>query len=293
MLKLLIVNRAYSLIGLLELNVVVDYNVDFDEIHTEFCKQFNEKVKGSSFGGIIGPQMKVPGQCWKVSPLPGRMLAKHQDGLLDDSGKFGGKEVLSELGIKTKVEIVGYVIADSTSHDVVLKEKAKHVEAVIMNSGYHCGIFFSSSELSKGDVILRAGTILMDLLEYAQKLASKGDSNQQQNAQYFQSLIQQKNSPIKPDNKPKNNTPPLIGGLAPPAPSEITTNLTAPEVIGKKIDKRRLNRTGRTEQFATRVTKEWLEKVKNISQQEKLFQAEVLEKALASYEREKKRKMSK
>jgi len=59
------------------------------------------------------------------------------------------------------------------------------------------------------------GTILMDLLEYAQKLVNKGNNQQQQNAQYLQALIQQGSSPVKPvDNKqPGNNTPLLIGGL--------------------------------------------------------------------------------
>ena len=58
------------------------------------------------------------------------------------------------------------------------------------------------------------GTILMDLLEYAHKLLKSGDSSQQQNAQYLQTLIQQGSPPTKPDNKqPGNNTPLLIGGL--------------------------------------------------------------------------------
>ncbi|CAG8459772.1 6985_t:CDS:2 [Racocetra persica] len=53
----------------------------------------------------------------------------------------------------------------------------------------------------------------MDLLEYAQKLASQGNNQQQQNAQYLQTLIQS-NSPAKTDNKqPGNNAPLLIGGL--------------------------------------------------------------------------------
>src|SRR6185312_3593563 len=57
------------------------------------------------------------------------------------------------------------------------------------------------------------GTILMDLLEYAQKLVAKGDNNQTQNAQYLQALISN-NSPAKSDNKqPHNNTPLLISGL--------------------------------------------------------------------------------
>ena len=54
----------------------------------------------------------------------------------------------------------------------------------------------------------------MDLLEYAQKLVNKGNSSQQQNAQYLQSLVQQGSSAVKPDNKQlRNNTPLLVGGL--------------------------------------------------------------------------------
>jgi len=37
---------------------------------------------------------------------------------------------------------------------------------------------------------------------------------------------------------------------------EITSHLQTPEVIGGKLDKRTLRKTGRTEQFATRVSKE-------------------------------------
>jgi len=58
------------------------------------------------------------------------------------------------------------------------------------------------------------GTILIDLLEYAQKLLKSGNSSQQQNAQYLQSLVQQGSSSVKPDNKQNgNNTPLLVGGL--------------------------------------------------------------------------------
>jgi hypothetical protein len=57
------------------------------------------------------------------------------------------------------------------------------------------------------------GTILMDLLEYAQKLVSQGNNGQQQNAQYLQTLIQQGSSPVKDDKQPGNNVPLLIGGL--------------------------------------------------------------------------------
>ncbi|CAG8777921.1 555_t:CDS:2, partial [Ambispora leptoticha] len=42
---------------------------------------------------------------------------------------------------------------------------------------------------------------------------AKGNNQQQQNAQYLQSLIQQGSSPVKNNNQPSNNTPLLVGGL--------------------------------------------------------------------------------
>ena len=70
----------------------------------------------------------------------------------------------------------------------------------------------------------------------------------------------------------------------PPTLLETTSNLQLPEVIGEKVDKRSLRKTGRTEQFATRVSKEWLEKVKGIAENENLKLVEVLEKLLDCYE---------
>ena len=75
---------------------------------------------------------------------------------------------------------------------------------------------------------------------------------------------------------------------APPTLTETTSNLQLPEVIGEKVDKRTLRKTGRTEQFATRVSKEWLVKIKEIAAQEKLKNVEVLEKALECYEKHRK-----
>jgi hypothetical protein len=74
----------------------------------------------------------------------------------------------------------------------------------------------------------------------------------------------------------------------PPTLDETTSHLQTPEVIGGKIDKRTLRKTGRTEQFATRVSKEWLIKVKEIATQENLKNVEVLEKSLECYEKHRK-----
>jgi len=47
----------------------------------------------------------------------------------------------------------------------------------------------------------------MDLLEYAQKLVSRGNNNQEQNDQLLQSLTKQDSLSVKSDNKqPGHNT---------------------------------------------------------------------------------------
>jgi len=51
-----------------------------------------------------------------------------------------------------------------------------------------------------------------------------------------------------------------------------------------KIDKRTLNKTGRTHQLGTRVRKEFLKKLRKIARKEKLKYVEVLERALECYE---------
>jgi hypothetical protein len=58
------------------------------------------------------------------------------------------------------------------------------------------------------------GTIIMDLLAYAQQLSQQGNNQQQQNAQYLQTLIQ--GSSVKTEKQPdnSNNTLLLVGGLA-------------------------------------------------------------------------------
>jgi len=61
---------------------------------------------------------------------------------------------------------------------------------------------------------------------------------------------------------------------------ETSENLQAPEVV---IDRRNWRKNGRTEQFGTRVKKEWLTDLKRIAQEERLNYVEVLEDALACY----------
>jgi len=67
-------------------------------------------------------------------------------------------------------------------------------------------------------------------------------------------------------------------------PTETSENLRSIE-----IDKRTLRKTNRIHQFNTSVSKEWMEKLKAISYEERLKYVEVLEKALECFERERKK----
>ena len=70
----------------------------------------------------------------------------------------------------------------------------------------------------------------------------------------------------------------------PPTLEETRNNLLNSEY--SKIYGRILRRTGRTEQFATRVTKEWLINFKNLAIKQRLKLAELLEDMLELYEKE-------
>ena len=67
-------------------------------------------------------------------------------------------------------------------------------------------------------------------------------------------------------------------------PVEASENLRSIET-----DKRTLRKTGRIHQFNTGVSKEWLVKLKQISYEERLKYVEVLEKALESYDKQRKK----
>jgi hypothetical protein len=81
---------------------------------------------------------------------------------------------------------------------------------------------------------------------------------------------------------------------SPPPISEASQNLDAPEVApappaaplitATRIDARSSRKTNRTQQFATRVTPEWDNRIREIAQREGLLLTEVLEKALDAYE---------
>jgi hypothetical protein len=99
---------------------------------------------------------------------------------------------------------------------------------------------------------------------------------------------------------------------APPPPAEASTNLDAPEIappvpspepaaatatpiphppappaVGegrRSRDGRSARRTGRTIQFATRVTPEFDERFRTVAERDGLLHVELLEKSLAAYE---------
>jgi hypothetical protein len=94
---------------------------------------------------------------------------------------------------------------------------------------------------------------------------------------------------------------------APPPPAEASSNLEAAEVVqpaphpvlratepsiipssagqGRRLrDGRSARRTGRTVQFATRVTPDFDERFRAIAERDRLLHVELLEKSLAAYE---------
>jgi hypothetical protein len=76
---------------------------------------------------------------------------------------------------------------------------------------------------------------------------------------------------------------------APPPIEEASNNLQAPEAtppLTGKIDARSLRRSGRTMQFATRVSPEFDARIRRIAQREGLLLVEILEKALDVYEKQ-------
>lgn len=76
---------------------------------------------------------------------------------------------------------------------------------------------------------------------------------------------------------------------APPPIEEASNNLQAPEATPPttgKIDARSLRRSGRTMQFATRVSPEFDARIRRIAQREGLLLVEILEKALDVYEKQ-------
>jgi hypothetical protein len=87
---------------------------------------------------------------------------------------------------------------------------------------------------------------------------------------------------------------------APPSLSEASPNLAAPEVAptplpvreakatARKIDGRTLRKTNRTVAFATRVTEDFDNRVREIAEARGLKIVEVLEAALDAYDRENK-----
>jgi|1185.fasta_scaffold76855_2 hypothetical protein len=77
-----------------------------------------------------------------------------------------------------------------------------------------------------------------------------------------------------------------LAGAAPPPPEVVPNNLAQPETA-PVVDGRSLRATGRTEQLATRVRPEFHRQVKIIAARDGLKIAELLEKAIAAYEREK------
>lgn len=87
----------------------------------------------------------------------------------------------------------------------------------------------------------------------------------------------------------------------PPSIQEASKNLSAPEIAPSPViaetslrpaaairrrDGRSMRKTGRTVNFATRVSQEFDERLRNLAEQQGLMLVEVMELSLAAYEKE-------
>lgn len=72
---------------------------------------------------------------------------------------------------------------------------------------------------------------------------------------------------------------------ATPSPQTEVRIEKAPREYRREVDGRSARRTNRTVQFATRVTPEFDERIRQIAQRDNLLLVEVMERALDSYEK--------
>ncbi len=73
---------------------------------------------------------------------------------------------------------------------------------------------------------------------------------------------------------------------APPPKETVRNNLTEPEVapaFNKPTDGRTLRKTGRTQQFNTRVSQEYLSKLREVAKEEGRTMGKILELSLECY----------
>jgi len=101
------------------------------------------------------------------------------------------------------------------------------------------------------------------------------------NHTYCVNCVESEEKKAEKESKPKTKKPKSWGTAPIDEISDNTQSLN--------LDKRSLRKTGRVHLFATRVKKEWIERLKAIAYEERKHYNEVLEKALESYERERKK----
>ena len=120
--------------------------------------------------------------------------------------------------------------------------------------------------------------------EFQQEIAYSVAQNWEEldnNHTYCENCVKREEKKAEKESKPKTKKQKNWGTAPINEISENTQSLN--------IDKRTLKKTGRVHLFATRVKKEWIEQLKTIAYEERKHYNEVLEKALESYERERKK----
>jgi hypothetical protein len=93
-------------------------------------------------------------------------------------------------------------------------------------------------------------------------------------------------APPRPEEASQNITAPEVAPAPLAKPSAIAPAADEPDNIKPRRDMRSARRTNRTLPFSTKVSPEFDERIRDIAFRDNLMLCELLEKALAAYERE-------
>jgi hypothetical protein len=93
-------------------------------------------------------------------------------------------------------------------------------------------------------------------------------------------------APPGPEEASQNITAPEVAPATPARPSAAASAADEPNQVKPRRDMRSARRTNRTLPFSTKVSPEFDDRVRDIAFRDNLMLCELLEKALAAYERE-------
>jgi hypothetical protein len=198
----------------------IDHSFQRTDIYN--CQKCNEKLEGNLRCQKCGIEKQLEGEITDLKEftnLRGLNVANSQFTSLDFLNTLPNKDKLKSLNLFgnqiKEVDFAELFTKFPNLEKINLSGNPLSAKNLDNLSAEQFGKLINGIKEQKISVNSFKGTFLMDLLEYAQRLAGQGNRQQQQNAQYLQTLIQQGGSPVKTDDNKQsgNNAPLLIGGL--------------------------------------------------------------------------------